>query len=153
MNYLIVIPDETLPVPRIANSSDPAVLRAVLQNNQDKLPVKTILRLRELPVYGLPDVIFTPVFMVSQLFYICVRIYHPYLKVIPIRLLYPAGIAQYYILLLEEEGEKESSPDYTQHIYRILVDNKIRLKISLDLAESLLRRGAFGFSLMDGKEG
>ena len=152
MKYLTVMPDKTLPIPRIANSSDFNVLRAVLQNQQDKLPAKTVFRLRELPVYGLPDVIFAPVLMVSKLFYSCVCMYHPYQKAIPIRLIYPDGIAPYFILLLEEEGKEEGISDCMQHIFQVQQDKKIKMKISLDLLESLLRRGAFGFVLVDGQE-
>lgn len=150
--YLTVMPDEALPIPRIANSSDFNVLRAVLQNKQDKLPAKTVFRLRELPAYGLPDVIFAPFLMVSKLFYSCVCMYHPYQKAIPVRLINTDGIVPYFILLLTEKGREEGISDCMQHIFRVQQDKEIRMKISLDLSESLLRRGAFGYVLVDEQE-
>ena len=108
MDYFTLIPDKTCPFVRICNHTDPKILQAVMRGEAHQVPDGTVFRLKEVPDSGMPDIIFQPVFLVSQLFYQCIQIYHPYTIVAQIRL---AGLRNgfiYYIPELPSADEKES---------------------------------------------
>ena len=133
MDYFTLIPDKVCPLVRICNHTDPKILQVV--------------RLKEMPCSGMLDIIFQPIFLVSQLFYQCIQIYHPYAAAAKIRL---AGLRNgftYYIPELPSADEKEAFSLYKRHIYKTTDCGVETVEVSLDLSESLLRRGAWGFGL------
>lgn len=151
MEYFILVPDQMCPIVRICNHTDPRILQAVMRGEAGRIPDGTVFQLKEVPGSGMPDVLFRPVLLVSELFFKCIQIYHPYVTAARIRLVHRRDGYTYYIPELPSWDGAGASPLYEQHIYGTTDDGVGTVRISLDLSESLLRRGAWGFGLKEGE--
>lgn len=149
MDYFTLIPDKACPLVRICNHTDPKILQAVMRGETHQMPDGTIFQLKEVPGSGMPDIIFQPIFLVSQLFFQCIQLYHLYTTVTKIRLADRRNGFTYYIPELPSADEKEDYSLYEQHIYKTTDCGMETVEVSLDLSESLLRRGAWGFVLKE----
>lgn len=144
MEYFSLQPDSQLHLMQIY-STRADVIRFLLKKEKSKIPAQTMFQVKEIPKYGMPDIVFSPALLVSQLFLKCMRVYQPYVKAVPVFLCHAEGLSIYYILTLPEIGAEQGEVDELHHLYECV--GQKGLVISLDLAESLLRRRAFGFQL------
>jgi len=144
MEWFLLQPDPQLPLVRIY-PQDMNLISVIFSKEKEKIPERSAFRVKEVPVYGIPDILFSPILMVSELFYKSVQIYHPYVKAKPVILRHDALLLVYYILLLPDIDIKKDDFDLLHHAYDVTAQD--RMIVSLDLAESLLRRGAFGFHM------
>lgn len=144
MEWFLLQPDSQLPLVSIY-PQDISLIQTIFRKEKEKLPERSVFQVKEIPVYGMPDILFSPLMMVSELFLKCVQIYHPYVKAKPVVLRHDSLLLVYYILLLPVIDIKEDGFDLLHHAYDVTALN--RMIISLDLAESLLRRRAFGFHM------
>lgn len=151
MNYFTLIPDKACPLVRIYNHTEVKIFQAVMRGEADQIPDGTVFQLKEVPDSGMPDILFKPIFCVSQLFYKCIRIYHPYITAVQISFVDCRNHFTYYILELPSADKKEAFSLYEQHIYKTTDNGVETVEVSLDLSESLLRRGVWGFGLKEGK--
>ncbi len=122
-----------------------------MRGEANQIPDGTVFKLKEVPDSGMPDILFQPVFCVSELFYKCIQIYHPYIIATQIRLSDEWNDFTYYILELPFVDEKKGNSLYEQHICKTTDQGVETMEVSLDLSESLLRRGVWGFALKEGK--
>lgn len=142
MEWYLLQPDSQLPLVSIY-PQDSSLIEIIFRKEKEKIPEQSVFQVKEVPVYGVPDILFSPLLMVSKLFFKSVQIYHPYVKAKPVILRHGSLFLIYYILPLPDIDIKEGDFDLLHHAYDVTGQN--RMIISLDLAESLLRRGAFGF--------
>ena len=135
------------PIPRIVSWSGKLDSRKLNRKEYRKLPPYVLLEMETGMDILYPDVLLEPVFLVSR-------------EVMELLVHYDEGIPFLFVALFEAERQEsasyfcpvleESNEVQDKPIYRLLKKEGNEIRIRLDLAESLLARGAIGLVLEEG---
>lgn len=142
MEYFKLTSQRGNPIPDIVNWYGQMDVRKLNRNDYKELPKFFLLDMKIGTDILYPDILTYPVLMVSRDAMEVIRMYAedmPFLYVA----LFAKGIgetASYYCPILEDNKEEAV-------IYRVKKLDGYEIRIRLDLAESLLSRGAIGLSL------
>lgn len=140
MEYFTLTSQNGNPVPQIENWYGKIDVRKLNRNDYQELPRFVLLDMKTGMDVCYPDIMTEPFFLVSKEALAVIRMYETDMPFLFFALFdaQKEESAAYYCPILETDNKKAA-------IYRKMPENEI--KIRLDLAESLLLRGAGGMEL------
>lgn len=122
-------------------------IQAILQKKYQNISDFSMYHIKIPEFICMTDILFQPVFMVSETVFECIRLYEPYIKSKRIILYNEQYCGIFYILLLELKSLENKKTLFNKHIFRIQDGFKDKVVVSLELLESLLKRYAIGFQI------
>lgn len=144
---------------QISESADPAIsvsagfdknMQAILQERFKDIEDMCMYRIQIPNSVCLPDVLFRPVFMLSEPCWECVRCFEPYMEAGRCFLYNTDFSGVFYIPFLDTfESISNKRVLFNRHMFRLQGRNKKQIVISLELSESLLRRNFMGYSMKE----
>ncbi len=144
LSQFVVKEQKGNPIPRIVNWYGKLDIRKLNRKEYRKLPPYVLLEMEIGMDILYPDVLLEPIFLVSR--EVMELLVH-YDEGIPFLFVALIGAERqestsYFCPVLEDSNEVQDKP-----IYRLLNKEENEIRIRLDLAESLLARGAIGLVL------
>lgn len=143
--YLTLFSQKGNPVPQIVNWYGKLDVKNVNRNNYKKIPSPLMLEMRSGMDVFYPDVLTSPIMMVSEEAMEVIRLYDSRMPFFFLALFDPAreeNISYYCPVLAEDDGGGKEA------IFRIKWGDGYVIKICEELAESLLERGVTGMELL-----
>ena len=144
MEYFILSAQRGNPVPQIGNWYGKLDVRKLNRKDYRELPEYFLMEMKTGTDILYPDVMLTPFFMVSREAMEIIRMYEekmPFLYIVIIDTHKRESRSYFCPVLAEADGECREA------VYRVRKGNEWEVRIRLDLAESLLLRGAEGMEL------
>lgn len=144
MEYFTLTSQEGNPIPRIINWYGKIDVRKLNRQDYKQLPQFILLDMKNGTDILYPDIFTFPFFMVSRQVMEVIRLYQEDMPCIYIALFdtEKGESASYYLPIL-----MDGSLISDEAIYRIQMWERSEIRICIDLAESLLARGAVGLNL------
>lgn len=148
MEYYQITQNTEIPV-SISCGFDHNII-AIAKKNYGEVADMSMYRMQASQYSYFPDMIFMPVFMVSEMAYQCIRMYEPYIRFKRLLLYDEERVEIFYIPLLEKVNSLNNKKElFNRHLFFIEGKHSESIILSLDLLESLLKRKFIGFTVIE----